>query len=248
MARTTAPTRTYTTSIAHTTEQIEAAGRLRHRVFADELGARLSSAEPGIDVDAFDRHCRHLLATDDTTGEVVGTYRMLPGGGDALYSAAEFDVTELDPLRDSLLEVGRSCVDPAHRGGAVITAMWAAVVRYALLSGHRYLAGCASVPLADGGYAAEQTWQHVRDGHLAPEGSRVRPYRPWPVTGMAGSGAVADHRAVPPLLRGYLRLGAWVCGPPAHDPEFGVADFLVLLPFDRFDDRYLRRFLGGEGR
>ncbi|OQO90933.1 GNAT family N-acetyltransferase [Saccharomonospora piscinae] len=259
MAHTTAPARTYTTSIAHTPEQVEAARRLRHRVFAGELGARLpATAEPGLDADPFDRHCDHLLATDDSTGEVVGTYRLLPPGRTAeLYSATEFDLSPLAPLRRSLIEMGRSCVHPDHRDGGVITAMWSALARYALLSGHRYLAGSASVPLADGGYAAEQTWRLVRERNLSPRRWRVRPHLPWPVSeapenGRAcraiGSGAAPDRRAVPPLLRGYLRLGAWVCGPPAHDPEFGVADFFVLLPFDRIDDHYLRHFLCGASR
>ena len=69
------------------------------------------------------------------------------------------------------------------------------------------------------------------------------PLHPWDPQSAAGS--LPARALVPPLLRGYLRLGAWVCGPPAHDPDFGVADLLVLLPLDRIDARYLRFFLGG---
>ncbi len=109
-----------------------------------------------------------------------------------------------------------------------------------LLTGNRWLAGCASVALDDGGALAAGVWDRVRARHLSPEKYRVRPLNPWdPAT-------AGRHRrtTVPPLLRGYLRLGARVCGPPAHDPDFGVADFLVLLGLDQMDERYLRFFLG----
>ncbi len=176
------------------------------------------------------------------TGEVVGTYRLLPPGRTTdLYAAGEFDVDALDPLRPSLIEAGRSRVHPDHRTGAVITLMWSALARYPLLSGYHYLADCASVQLADGGRAAASTWQLAQTNHSSPADLRVRPHRPWraPETDERPS-----YAQLPPLLRGYLRLGAWVCAPPAHDPDFGVADFFVLLQLNRIDERYLRYFLG----
>ncbi len=124
--------------------------------------------------------------------------------------------------------------------------MWAGIARYLHLRGLRWLGGCASVPVADGGLAAAEVWAQARAKHLAPEPLRVRPLRPWfaepgvPTETIAGSA-----RLVPPLLRGYLRLGAQVCGEPAYDPDFGVADFYVLLSMDRINPRYLRHFLGG---
>lgn len=225
------------------TGKVRAVQRLRHRVFAGELGARLNDPGSDLDTDEFDEQCDHLIVEHNPSGEVVGTYRLLPPGrGERLYSESEFDLCALAPLRPSLLEAGRSCVHPDHRSGAVITLMWSALARYALLSGHRYLAGCASVPLDDGGVVAMSIRRLTDDGHAAPPDLRVRPHRPW-------IPAVAEPRTVnramlPPLLRGYLRLGAWVCGPPAHDPEFGVADFFVLLQLNRIDERYLRYFLG----
>ncbi|QFU94313.1 GNAT family N-acetyltransferase [Amycolatopsis sp. YIM 10] len=225
----------YTTSIAHTAEQLRAAQRLRHRVFAGELGARLDGE---LDADEFDRFCDHLIVEHEPTGEVVGTYRLLPPGrSDFLYSQGEFELGALDPLRSSLVELGRSCVHPDHRGGAVIGLMWTAVARYAHLSGNRYLAGCASVPLGDGGMAAASTLA-LSEKHAGPY--EVTPHLPW-IPSVAGRPSYAQ---VPPLLRGYLRLGAWICGKPAHDPDFDVADFFILLPLDRIDDRYLRYFLG----
>ncbi|MFC5996643.1 GNAT family N-acetyltransferase [Pseudonocardia hispaniensis] len=224
---------------------VRAAQRLRHHVFATELGADLHGPAPGIDADRFDEFCDHLVARDDSTGEIVGTYRLLPperaAMAGALYSEGEFDLAALAPLRLSLVEAGRSCVHPDHRDGAVVGLIWAGIARYLLLTGHRWLAGCASVPLQDGGALAAGVWERAQTRHLSPERYRVRPLQPWPAE-------TIRHRrgAMPPLLRGYLRLGAWVCGPPAHDPDFGAADFFVLLGLDHIDDRYLRFFLGGD--
>ncbi|MGW1836138.1 GNAT family N-acetyltransferase [Streptomyces sp. NPDC002067] len=233
----------YTTALAATDAEIRAAQRLRHRIFGQELGATLHTEVPGHDTDALDAHADHLVTVHHPTQEVVGTYRLLPPGRTRrLYSDDEFDLTALDALRPSLIEAGRSCVHPEHRGGAVINQMWAALARYTLLSGHRYLAGCASVPLADGGTAAAHAWALARTRHPAPPGLHAVPHRPWlPAGELPGKPAAAQ---LPPLLRGYLRLGAWIAGPPAHDPDFGVADFFVVLDMERLGDRYRRYFLG----
>lgn len=237
-----APTR-YTVTLARDEDDVRAAQRLRHDVFAGEMGALLTTSAPGLDVDAFDAHCDHLLVRDTVTGQVVGTYRLLPPERAAvagrLYSESEFDLAPLAALRPGLVEVGRSCVHPDHRDGAVIGLIWAGIARYMVDRGHDWLAGCCSIPLADGGALAAGTWDRVRAKYLAPEEFRVRPLLPWE----PGSGTPAAHTELPPLLRGYLRLGAWVCGPPAHDPDFGVADMFVLLSMRRVNARYLRHFL-----
>ncbi|MEU7647821.1 GNAT family N-acetyltransferase [Streptomyces huasconensis] len=238
-------TSSYVTSLADTTEQIRAAQRLRHRVFGEELGAALDTPLPGHDIDAYDDLADHLIVTDTSTGEVVGTYRLLPPGrAERSYSDGEFDLSALGPLRSSTVEAGRSCVHPGHRSGAVINLMWSALARYVLLSGHRHLAGCASVPLADGGRAASSAWLLGTAKHAAPPELRVHPRRPWTPTGVAPERP--SYADLPPLLRGYLRLGAWMCGAPAHDPQFDVADFFVLLDTERLSARHRRYFLGAD--
>ncbi|MFG3280961.1 GNAT family N-acetyltransferase [Streptomyces sp. NPDC048111] len=233
----------YHASIAHTEEQIRAAQRLRHRVFAEEMGAALDTPLPGHDIDAFDAVADHLVVTETASREVVGTYRLLPPGRTQLsYSEAEFDLSSLAALRPSMIEAGRSCVHPDHRSGAVINLMWSALARYVLLSGHRYLAGCASVPLADGGAAAAHAWLLGNAQHSSPPELRVHPRRPW--LPAAPAGGRSGSASLPPLLRGYFRLGAWMCGAPTYDPDFHVADFFVLLDMDRLGDRYRRFFLG----
>lgn len=251
-----AGTTRYSLHITDDPDLVEAAQRLRFRVFAEELGAALPAGRPGIDTDEFDARCDHLIVREDISGEVVGTYRMLPPGRGNLYSDREFDLTGLAPLRDRLVETGRSCVHPEHRTGAVINLMWAGIARYLHLKGFRWLAGCASVPVAD----VPAVWLAIQP-RLAPPPMWVAPYLPClpGTTGAAGAPspvpppptgagtpplAAADARAVPPLLKGYLRLGAWVCGPPAYDTDFGVGDFFVLLTLDRINPRYLRHFLG----
>ncbi|MER6126647.1 GNAT family N-acyltransferase [Streptomyces sp. NPDC001795] len=237
-----APTR-YTVTLARDEADVRAAQRLRHDVFAGEMGALLSTPQPGLDIDSFDAYCDHLLVRDTLTDQVVGTYRLLPPERAAiagrLYSEGEFDLGPLDGIRPGLVEVGRSCVHPDHRDGAVIGLIWAGIARYMVQSGHEWLAGCCSLPLADGGALAAGTWDRVRAKHLAPEEYRVRPLLPW----RPDTPAPAERIELPPLLRGYLRLGAWVCGEPAHDPDFGVADLYVLLSMRRVNPRYLRHFL-----
>jgi putative hemolysin len=238
-----APTR-YTVSLARDEADVRAAQRLRHDVFAGELGALLATPQPGHDIDAFDAYCDHLLVREEVTGQVVGTYRLLPPERAAvagrLYSEGEFDLSALDAIRPDLVEVGRSCVHPDHRDGAVIGLIWAGIARYMVDRGHEWLAGCCSVPLADGGTLAAATWDRVRAKHLAPEEYRVRPLLPWVPAAATPAAASAE---LPALLRGYLRLGAWVCAQPAHDPDFGVADLYVLLSMRRVNPRYLRHFL-----
>ncbi|KAA2259541.1 GNAT family N-acetyltransferase [Solihabitans fulvus] len=234
----------YSLLVARDSAEVLAAQRLRYEVFATEMGATLHTDQPGVDVDYFDEFCDHLVVRDDRTGEIVGTYRMLPPERAAeagrIYSQSEFDLGAIADLRHTLVETGRSCVHPDHRSGAVVSLVWAGIARYMLLSGHSYLAGCASVSLADGGTLAAGVWDLVRAKHFAPEEYRVRPLHPWDADAVARPA----RATIPPLLKGYLRLGAWVCGAPALDEDFGVADLFVLLSLDRVDKRYLKFFLG----
>lgn len=231
-------------SIADHQEHVHAAQRLRHRVFGQERGAALRATSDGRDEDEFDALMDHLIVTETSTGEVIGTYRLLPPGRSARrYSDTEFDLRGLpEDVLSTMVEAGRACVHPDHRTGAVINLMWAGLARYVLLSGHRYLAGCASVSLAAGERAAANAWLLGTARHAAPPPLRVTPLDPWlPAETPAGE---PSHAELPPLLRGYLRVGAWMCGAPHHERAFGDADFFVLLDTERMNDRYRRYFLG----
>jgi putative hemolysin len=229
--------------IATTPQEIEAAQRLRWRVFTAEFGARIGGATPGIDRDLFDRFCRHLIVEDSERGEVVGTYRvMLPeqaraAGG--LYTEGEFFTDRLRPIRHELVELGRSCVHPDYRTGATIMLLWAGLGEMLAGLPHRYLIGCASVPTADGGGYAASLWNALWPAHAAPEELRVFPKRRLPLEALS----LGCDVVVPPLIKGYLRAGGRLIGEPHHDVEFGCADLPMLLALDRIEARYSRRFL-----
>lgn len=248
----------YRLTLAGDATEVAAAQHLRHRIFSEEFGASTPGPEL-LDADEFDDHCDHLIVwheqTDPdrgalhTTGrEAVATYRLLPAhSNDAdprsagLYSGGEFDLTPLEPLLPSAVEAGRSCVAAEHRSGTAVSLLWGGIARYMHLAGYRYLLGCASISLADGGGNAAAFADLAAAKHLPASELRCAPHRPLPLDGLPRPA----RAVIPPLLRGYLRLGAVVCGAPAHDPEFGTADFLVLLDLDNTDRRYLRFFLGG---
>ena len=241
----------YTLLLSTDPALIEAAQRLRHDVFTSEPGFALAGATDGRDADRFDEYCDHLLVREDNSGELVGCYRMLPPPGaiaaGGLYTATEFDVEGLDPLRPSLVEMGRAVVREGHRNGGVVLLMWAGILAYLDRCGYDYVAGCVSVPVCTAneetpGSQIRGVRDFVRRRHAAPPEYTVHPY--WPVTldGMGLDDIDPPARvAVPALMRGYLRLGAQVCGEPAHDPDFGVGDFPALLDKRQADTRYLRR-------
>jgi putative hemolysin len=230
---------------------IDAAQRLRHEVFASEPGfAYGGDGHSGdLDADRFDEFCDHLLVREDNSGELVGCYRMLPPPGaiaaGGLYTATEFDVSALDALRPSLVEMGRAVVRHDHRNGGVVLLMWAGILAYLDRCDYDYVTGCVSVPV-DGGNGEPLGTQlrGVRDFVSRRHASEytVYPYRPVTVDGRGLDDIEPPARlAVPPLMRGYLRLGAKVCGDPAHDPDFGVGDFPALLDKRQADVRYLTR-------
>ncbi|MDT5274792.1 MAG: hypothetical protein QOG95_1724 [Mycobacterium sp.] len=230
--------------------QVEAAQRLRYDVFSSEPGFALTRQDTGLDVDRFDEHCDHLLVREDNSGELVGCYRMLsPAGAVAaggLYTATEFDIQALDSLRPSLVEMGRAVVHQDHRNGAVVLLMWAGILAYLDRCGYDYVTGCVSVPVAGDAEPPGSQIRGVRDfvlrRHAAPADCRVHPHRPVIIDGRPLDEISPPARPViPPLMRGYLRLGARICGEPAYDADFGVGDFPALLDKRQADTRYLRR-------
>jgi putative hemolysin len=219
------------------------AQRLRYDVFATEMGANVSGP-PGLDVDPFDDYCDHLLIRDVASQTVVGTYRVMsPRSARALgrlYAESEFDLSALKSLRPDMVEVGRSCVHRDFRQGAVILALWGGLGAYMRAHGFQWMLGCSSVPMGDGGRFAANLY-HSLGQSLVPPSQRVTPHHPLRVAALATGEAVTP----PALLKGYLRLGAKICGEPAWDPDFNCADFLTLLRMADIHPRYARHFFGG---
>lgn len=236
------PSRQLYAGLAQSESEILEAQRLRYRVFAEEMGARLPTRIPGVDRDHFDPYCQHLIVRDEEQGRIVGTYRILTPeaarqiGG--YYSETEFDLTRFHHLRSRLVEIGRSCIDAEYRSGAVITLLWNGLARFMAQHGYEFLMGCASVGMADGGHNAANLYRSLQDRMASPE-YHVFPRNPLPVEHLVND-TPAD---VPPLLKGYLRAGAQVCGAPAWDPDFNTADLLILLSMRSVDARYARHFV-----
>jgi putative hemolysin len=230
-----------TLSIARTDADIEDAQRLRYKVFAEEMGAAVRAPQTGLDVDDFDAWCDHLIVRDAETLRAVGTYRILPPDRarelGRLYSETEFDLARLAHLRPAAIEVGRSCVHRDYRTGSAILLLWAGLARYMKAGGYRHLIGCASATLSDGGHQAAWLRDELQAYFTDPE-LRVFPHVAFPHQRMAR----AASGTIPPLIKGYLRLGARVCGEPAWDPDFNTADFLIWLSLDRLHPRYARHF------
>lgn len=235
---------------ARSLDQVREAQRLRHLVFAGEMGATLdvpADAPAGHDVDDLDPYCEHLLVRAIGSGSapaVVGTYRVLTpdaarrAGG--LYSDREFDLANLQPLRRHLAELGRSCVHPAWRQGGVILALWGALAEFMVRHGVPAVIGCASVDLRDGGHRAASLWRRLEREYPIDPALRVEPRHPLPVDDLRGDLPVDT----PALIKGYLRCGARVLGPPARDPAFNTADFPMLLRMADLPPRYRRHLLG----
>ena len=229
-------------------DEVREAQRLRYEVFGKEMGARLPETVAGHDIDLFDDYCEHLLVRDGVSGAVIGTYRVLTPaqakrvGG--TYTDTEFDLTRLRFMRERMVELGRSCVHAEHRHGGVILALWGALFEFMARNQLDTMIGCASVPMLHSGTvcgdAAASVWKQVQATHLAPIQYHVSPRLPLPLDQLNPNLDVQP----PALIKGYLRLGAKVLGPPAWDPDFNSADLPMMMRIADMPLRYKKHFLG----
>jgi putative hemolysin len=233
---------------AKTLDEVREAQRLRHQVFAMEMGAQLKCVIEGHDIDVFDDFCEHLLVRDAATRQVIGTYRVLTPTQakrvGSFYTDTEFDLTRLRAHRERMVELGRSCVHPQHRHGGVIMALWGALAEFMVRNQLDIMIGCASIPMLHQGVvtadAAASIWLQLKETHLAPIDQQVRPRLPLPIRAQA-----TELRAeAPALIKGYLRLGAKILGAPAWDPDFNTADLPMIMHIADMPTRYRKHFLG----
>jgi putative hemolysin len=228
--------------LAQSEQELQAIQRLRYSVFSTEYDAKVSDNGSEIDRDAFDAWCEHLMVKDLGNNQIVGTYRVLTphqarrAGG--YYSQSEFDLTGLGDIQKSIVEFGRACIHPDYRNGSVLMMLWSGLAEIVKQGAYEHVFGCASVSLRDDGVTAATVWRRVKDT-IGTNGSPVvEPLHRYPVDRL-------DSRLpgdIPALLRGYLRLGARVCGQPAWDPDFNTADFPMLLSVSEMGTRYRRHF------
>lgn len=228
--------------LAQSDEELEAIQRLRFEIFSAEYEAKVADQDSNIDRDAFDVWCEHLMVKDMGTDQVVGTYRVLTphqakrAGG--YYSESEFDLAGLGDIKRSLVEFGRACIHSEYRNGSVLMMLWSGLAEILKQGRYENVFGCASVSLRDDGVTAATVWRNVKDSVGKDGAPVVSPLHSYPVD------QLDSHLPgeIPALLRGYLRLGAKVCGQPAWDPDFNTADFPMLLSVGNMGKRYRRHF------
>lgn len=241
--------------VASSSAEIDAAQALRFRVFYEEMAARPSSevADRRRDFDSFDAYCDHLLVIDHDRGpgpdSVVGTYRLMRRdaarrhGG--FYTAGEFDIATLDEWRGEVLELGRSCVDARYRTRPTIELLWRGIAAYVFRHRIEVMFGCASLPGTDP-QALALPLSYLYHHHLAPPALRVRA-RPERYVDMNFIAAEAiDRRAalaiLPPLIKGYLRLGGFVGDGAVVDDQFNTTDVCVVVATDRVTEKYYTHY------
>lgn len=231
--------------IADTEALIKEAQALRYRVFAQEMGATLKSGSEGLDYDEFDSYCDHLVVYDNVNAKIVGYTRLLNQDQakrlGRFYSESEFILDQVLALPGRFLEIGRTCVDPDYRGGAVLTTLWSALVQYALEGEFNYLLGCASITPGVSGYAVDAVYRAIDAKNIAAPELQVKPLTPVP----KALRCQRDESGIPPLLKAYLRFGALVCGEPYWDEDFNCMDLFVLLPLDQLQERYSNHYMRG---
>ena len=250
--------------LAQSQQDLQGAQRLRYRVFVEEMGASgdLVDHEARLERDALDAHFDHLVLIDpgrdpETLEHVIGAYRLLPGERAAalgrFYCDAEYDLSPLLASGRKLVELGRSCVDPAYRKGPAMMLLWNGLADYVVARGIEIMFGVASFPGADpASHAPALSWLHHH--HLAPPDLRVR-VRPEQGARMdlLPSGAL-DRKtalaAMPPLIRGYLRLGGMVGEGAWIDQAFNTTDVCLIVDTAAMSGRhesYYRRKAAGSG-
>ena len=238
-------------------EEIEAAKRLRYEVFMSEQGHCADKADSNfIDEDEFDPYCLHLIIVNRSDNSVIGTYRVHPGAvartGLGFYSEQEFKFEGLDEIAESTVEVGRSCVKAEYRNGAVVALLWAGMAAIHARTQCKYLLGCVSLMTTDPviGYAVREYMRNHGDVFtkvvkVEPQPDFVLPeVAPEAVEAYISGDKKGELRQwIPPLLKGYMRLGAKFSDVPVLDKEFGAIDFLVLFDLDEMEHKYARHFL-----
>jgi putative hemolysin len=244
--------------------EVDAAQALRYRVFFEEMSARPSAAVAAArrDRDSFDAYCDHLLVIDHKNGTgadaVVGTYRLLRRSAAArhggFYTATEFDIAPLIAHPGEILELGRSCVEAAYRNRPTMQLLWRGIATYVFRHDITLMFGCASLPGTDP-RALAVPLSFLHHYHLAPRHLRARalpdrfvdmnmlpPAEVDADAAMAQLDARAAIAALPPLIKGYLRLGGLVGEGAVIDHQFNTTDVCIIVVTDRVTEKYFNHY------
>lgn len=237
--------------LATTQAEVEAAQRLRYEVFYREMSAKPSPEmeAQGLDFDQYDPYCRHMLVVDRARDDkIIGTYRLMRGEVAAkspfgFYTSGEYDIAEMLRKRagERKLELGRSCVLKEYRTGPTMQMLWRGIFIYLLRHDIGLMFGCASLPGTDPKALAMQL-SFLYHYHLAPPGELVhaQPSRCTPMNMMPRESineAEALH-ALPPLIKGYVRMGAKIGDGAVIDYQFDTTDVFIYFPMATLNPRW----------
>ena len=241
--------------IATSADELDAAQALRYRVFYEEMGAAPNAVARAVrrDVDVFDAIADHLLVIDHALGSgadgVIGTYRLVQKEAAELlgrfYSASEYDISPIMHFPGRVLELGRSCVEASYRGRSAMQLLWRGIAAYVFHHRIDLMFGCASLLGTEPDrIGTELTYLYLN--HLAPPGLRPRalPERYIDMRRVDPE-TVDPRRAVsllPPLVKGYLRLGGFVGDGAVIDEQFNTTDVVVVVKTDLVTDKYYRHY------
>lgn len=243
----------YRVQIARTETERMAAQRLRYRVFVEELGAKATPEEHAArrEWDRFDPWFDHLILVDlretspDPLDAVVGVYRLLRDEvatkGPGFYGASEYDLAPITSSGRASVELGRSCVARAHRGGAAMHLLWNGLADYVLSRGIEILFGVASFPGTDPDPLAEAL-SYLHHYHMAPPELRVRAcsarYLDMNILPIDAIEPARALRRIPPLIKAYLRFGGKVGEGAFVDRDFNTIDVCVVMDTERMAARH----------
>jgi L-ornithine Nalpha-acyltransferase len=244
--------------LAASTAEIEAAQALRYRVFYEEMKARPTREISALrrDFDAFDEVCDHLLVLDRRRGEgpegIVGTYRLIRRSAAAkvgrFYSAAEYDIAPMIDYPGEVLELGRSCIARDARNTATMQMLWRGIALYSFHYNIQLMFGCASFPGTDPSQHA-LALSYLHHHHLAPPELRARALADRYVRmDVLEPGSYDPRKAmtrVPPLIKGYLRLGGFVGEGAVIDSEFNTTDVFIIVKTALVTEKYIRHYERG---
>jgi putative hemolysin len=246
--------------VANTRPEIEAAQALRYRIFYEEMQAKPSPETAAIkrDFDDFDEVCDHLLVLDRRRGDgpesIVGTYRLLRRSAAQMgrfYSSAEYDIQKMIDYPGEVLELGRSCIAKDARNTATMQMLWRGIALYANHYDIRAMFGCPSFPGTDPSQHA-QAMSYLYHHHLAPPDIRVRAlahrYVKMDMLERDSYDARKAMARVPPLIKGYLRLGGFVGDGAVIDAQFNTTDVFVIVKTELVTEKYIRHYERGNGK
>lgn len=235
----------FTVKIAQTQEELSTVLRLRYQVFKVEIGREPEDVS-GIEEDGFDSTSHHLIAIENESQKIIGTYRLrtveLMREGKGFYSAQEFDLAQL-PLEvlNQSVEIGRACIDAGFRNSKVLFLLWRGLAAYMLEMKKRYFFGCCSIFSQNEEDGKKAFFQLKRDGYFH-ENLHVSPW----INNLNLEDSTTENSIktveLPKLFISYLRIGAKVCSPPLIDREFGTIDFFVIFDFEKIEERYFKMF------